>query len=390
MGKDSFVGDQQYQQVRNSAPRTHRLRCTDEPQQSQPPNPRRGRHRRHRGIGRAIVEALLAEGWSVLASGRSAESISALSRALVPTSGGRLDVQVADVRDPQASERLAHRAEELCGGLDAWVNNAGLGRFAPIDELSIEDWNEVIRTNLDGAFYGMRSAAAAMKRSGKGGFILNIASLASKNPFAGGAAYNASKFGLLGMSEAAMLDLRHQGIRVATVLPGSVDTDFSHRLGEGRSRVDAPPRGRRRSGRRPAPLSRPSLAEPSRDPAEPSAEGMSPTKAPKNRTPSARTLAWRLVRHGLGMALLLALALAIGVFGYHYWGGLGWLDALENASMILGGMGPVDPMSTTSGKLFASAYAIFSGVVLLTAAGVLITPLAHHLFRRLHLEDEGE
>ena len=176
---------------------------------------------------------MLAEGWSVLASGRSAESTSELTRALADPCrlpiAGRLDVQVADVRDPQASERLAHRAEELFGGLDAWVNNAGLGRFAPIDELSIEDWNEVIRTNLDGAFYGMRSAAAAMKRSGKGGFILNIASLASKNPFAGGAAYNASKFGLLGMSEAAMLDLRHQGIRVATVLPGSVDTDFSHR-----------------------------------------------------------------------------------------------------------------------------------------------------------------
>ncbi len=182
-----------------------------------------------RGIGRAIVEALLSEGWSVVASGRSEDSISQLKRELSSRAEGRLAARVADIRDPQASEDLARHATETFGGLDAWVNNAGLGHFAPADELSLEAWNEVLRTNLDGAFYGLRAAARAMKTLGKPGFILNIASLASKNPFAGGAAYNASKFGLLGMSEAAMLDLRHQGIRVAAVLPGSVDTDVGHR-----------------------------------------------------------------------------------------------------------------------------------------------------------------
>ncbi len=114
------------------------------------------------------------------------------------------------------------------------------------------------------------------------------------------------------------------------------------------------------------------------------------TRASAMRPPSARTLALRLARHGLGMLFLLGLALGIGVVGYHRWGGLGWLEALENASMILGGMGPVDRMETTAGKLFASAYALFSGVVLLTSAGIVIAPLAHHLLHRLHLEDSGE
>jgi NAD(P)-dependent dehydrogenase (short-subunit alcohol dehydrogenase family) len=114
---------------------------------------------------------------------------------------------------------------EEAGRLDVLVNNAGLGRFAPVDELSAEDFREVIETNLFGPFFGIRAAAPVMKKLG-GGWILNVASLAAKNPFAGGAAYNASKFGLVGMSEAAMLDLRHAGIRVAAICPGSVATEL--------------------------------------------------------------------------------------------------------------------------------------------------------------------
>ena len=180
-----------------------------------------------RGIGRALVEALAGQGWSVLASGHSDASI-AEARQGFARLGSKVRVESADVREAEASEHLANLAIETWGRLDAWINNAGLGRFGPVDELSLDDWHEVLRTNLDGAFYGIRAAARAMKPRG-GGWIFNIASLASKNPFAGGAAYNASKFGLLGLSEAAMLDLRHHGIRIASVLPGSVDTDFAHR-----------------------------------------------------------------------------------------------------------------------------------------------------------------
>ncbi len=98
--------------------------------------------------------------------------------------------------------------------------------FGPVDQISGDDWRKVIETNLSGAFYCIRAAAPIMRRQGAG-WILNIASLAGKNPFAGGTAYNASKFGMVGLSEAAMLDLRHDGIRVAAILPGSVATEFA-------------------------------------------------------------------------------------------------------------------------------------------------------------------
>jgi 3-oxoacyl-[acyl-carrier protein] reductase len=113
------------------------------------------------------------------------------------------------------------------GRLDVLVNNAGLGHFDRVDKLSPDQFREVLETNLFGVFYAVHHAAPLMIANG-GGFIVNIASLASVNAFAGGCAYNASKFGLLGFSEAAMLDLRHDGIRMATVLPGSVATDFGH------------------------------------------------------------------------------------------------------------------------------------------------------------------
>jgi 3-oxoacyl-[acyl-carrier protein] reductase len=115
--------------------------------------------------------------------------------------------------------------DEQKGRLDVLVNNAGIGGFAPVDEISTDDFRAIVETNLFGPFYAIRAAAPVMRRHG-GGFIVNIASLASVNAFAGGSAYNASKFGLLGLSESAMLDLRHGGIRVAAVLPGSVATEF--------------------------------------------------------------------------------------------------------------------------------------------------------------------
>jgi 3-oxoacyl-[acyl-carrier protein] reductase len=180
-----------------------------------------------RGIGRAIVEALLDEGWSVGFCGRSAKGVEEALAALRERHGARVAGRTADVRDEKQVEALVAWTVETLGALDCLVNNAGLGIFAPVDELAPEDFRTVLETNLHGAFYGIRAAAPVMKRQGRG-WIFNIASLAAKNPFAGGAAYNASKFGMVGLSEAAMLDLRHQGIRVAAILPGSVDTEFVH------------------------------------------------------------------------------------------------------------------------------------------------------------------
>jgi len=179
-----------------------------------------------RGIGRAIVEALLDGGWRVYLCSRSRESV---ETALGELAGrGSVAGRPVDVREQAEVDEFVGWVRQEAGRIDCLVNNAGLGHFGAIDGLTGEQWREVLRTNLDGAFYFIRAVAPAMKERG-GGWIFNIASLASKNPFAGGAAYNASKFGMLGMSEAAMLDLRHDGIRVAAILPGSVDTAFHSR-----------------------------------------------------------------------------------------------------------------------------------------------------------------
>jgi 3-oxoacyl-[acyl-carrier protein] reductase len=178
-----------------------------------------------RGIGRAVVEALLAEGWRVGFCARTQQSAAAAERELAAGAAGRVWGRAVDVRRPEQVQAWIAETASAEGRIDCLVNNAGLGVFAPVDEISLEAWAETIETNLFGPFYATRAVAPVMRRQG-GGFILNVGSLAARNPFAGGAAYNASKFGLLGFSEAAMLDLRHSGVRVACVLPGSVDTDF--------------------------------------------------------------------------------------------------------------------------------------------------------------------
>jgi NAD(P)-dependent dehydrogenase (short-subunit alcohol dehydrogenase family) len=178
-----------------------------------------------RGIGRSTVEALLADGWRVHFSSLSPSKVETACDDLGEVYKDRVTGRAVDVRDEQAVTDWIDAVAEHEGRLDCLVNNAGVGGFAPVDEISFEEWHRVVDTNLHGAFAALRAAARQMKPRG-GGWILNIASLASRNPFAGGAAYNASKYGLLGLSEAAMLDLRRHDIRVCAVLPGSVDTDF--------------------------------------------------------------------------------------------------------------------------------------------------------------------
>jgi len=180
-----------------------------------------------RGIGYCIAAALVAEGAKVFICGRDASNLkTALAGLAGATNAGRVDGVVSDVRRYDDCRKLVERAAERFGGLDILVNNAGIGVLKPIDQLTPEEWNATIETNLSGVFYCCREAIPWMRKRG-GGYIFNISSLAGINPFAGGSAYNASKFGLNGFSEAMMQDVRYDGIRVSYIMPGSVATDFA-------------------------------------------------------------------------------------------------------------------------------------------------------------------
>jgi 3-oxoacyl-[acyl-carrier protein] reductase len=178
-----------------------------------------------KGIGYSIAEALAREGANVVVSARNEAEVQAAARELDRIGTGHVAAVAGDMRSYDDVRQMIGAALDL-GGLDVLVNNAGVGGFAPIDQLSLEQWDAIIGTNLTGVFYACREAVPHMRSRG-GGWIINIGSLAGKNPFAGGAAYNASKFGLLGFSEAMMLDVREHGIRVCCVMPGSVNTHFN-------------------------------------------------------------------------------------------------------------------------------------------------------------------
>lgn len=179
-----------------------------------------------RGIGRSIAKMLLEEGANVAICGRSDHAVTQTVRELAAGPGGNVKGKAADVRVHAQVGELFRFIDAEFGGLDVLVNNAGVGVFRPVSELSIEDWQSTIETNLTGVFYCTREALVRFQPRG-GGQIVNISSLAGKNAFAGGAAYNASKFALNGFSEAVMLDTRHQNVRVSYIMPGSVSTEFS-------------------------------------------------------------------------------------------------------------------------------------------------------------------
>ncbi len=180
-----------------------------------------------RGIGLAVAEALLREGFAVGLNARGASSLSGPAERLEAAHPGRTLSLPFDVRDLAAQQDAVAQLTERFGRLDLFVANAGVGAFAPVDEIAPEQWSRVIDTNLTGVYYGFKATVPALQRTG--GMIVTIASLAGVNFFAGGAAYNASKFGLVGFTQAAMLDLRDRGVRVSTVLPGSVATAFNDR-----------------------------------------------------------------------------------------------------------------------------------------------------------------
>lgn len=179
-----------------------------------------------RGIGLAIVKALVEEGAEVAMCGRDRGMLEESAAQF----GGRAIPIPCDIGREEQVAAMFRAIEERLGGLDILVNNAGVGLFASVADITPEQWRKVIATNLSGPFYCSRLAIPLMRRRG-GGYIINISSLAGKNALPGGAAYNASKFGLNGFSEALMLDVRYDKIRVSYIMPGSVETEFSHPTG---------------------------------------------------------------------------------------------------------------------------------------------------------------
>ena len=178
-----------------------------------------------RGIGRAIAAALLSRGINVTITGVNADRLREAERRLAPGAGAALHTVVADVRDHLAVDSLVDETVRRFGGLDILINNAGVGVFGHVSSQTHEDWRKVIDINLTGVFNCCHAAIPHLKRSGAG-WIVNISSLAGKNPFAGAAAYCASKAALNAFSEALMQEVRFDGIRVSCVLPGSVETEF--------------------------------------------------------------------------------------------------------------------------------------------------------------------
>lgn len=180
-----------------------------------------------KGIGFGIAECMLAAGMNVFITGRTEAAV----KSAVDKLGGRADGCAADVRNMEDMVQATRNCTQKFGALDVLIANAGVGHFGSISDITSEQWNETIDINLTGVFNTVKSAIEPLKKSK--GYLFTIASLAGTNFFAGGTAYNASKFGLVGFTQALMLDLRHEGINVCTIMPGSVASYFNGRtMGE--------------------------------------------------------------------------------------------------------------------------------------------------------------
>ncbi|MBT8405407.1 MAG: SDR family oxidoreductase [Gemmatimonadetes bacterium] len=179
------------------------------------------------GIGTAVAADLARAGAQVVITSRSLDK----ARAAAAEISGDVTGLACDVRDFAACRALMAEIGDRWGRLDVLVNNAGLGIFKPIQEMSVDEWTLQVETNLTGVFLTSKAALPLLKAAGNGGegdaWIVNIGSLASRNSFGSGSGYNASKFGLLGMTEAMMIDLRYEGIRTSIIMPGSVNTGFN-------------------------------------------------------------------------------------------------------------------------------------------------------------------
>lgn len=179
-----------------------------------------------KGIGYGIAESLLKQGMKVAITSRTKEASEKAATALKGIGKGEVLALEADVRNAASQQKAVDEILKKWGQLDVLVANAGIGYFGSIETLTTEDWQETIDTNLTGVFHSVKATLPSLKKTK--GFIITIGSLAGANFFAGGSAYNASKFGLLGFSQALMLDVRNFGVRVSTIMPGSVSTNFNN------------------------------------------------------------------------------------------------------------------------------------------------------------------
>ena len=192
-----------------------------------------------RGIGAAIARKLAGLGASVLVCGRTREPIRNTAES-ISQSGLKAEAVECDVMDLRSVESLAQHVESNFGRADVLINNSGIGRFKnPLHTLPPDEWDKVLNTNLRGVYYCIRSFAPMMIRSG-GGHIVNISSLAGKNPLPNGAAYAASKWGLNGLSYSVAEELRGHNIRVSVVCPGSTNTDLSPHEGKDTAKMLQP------------------------------------------------------------------------------------------------------------------------------------------------------
>lgn len=181
-----------------------------------------------RGIGRAIARAIIEAGGRTVIAGRDASGVRKAVQSLGDETARHDAIHgvVADVRERPAVDAAVGEAATWLGGLNVLVNNAGVGLSANVAETSDEDWHRVFDTNVNGPFYCTRAAIPHLKAAG-GGWIINIASLAGGNPFAGGGAYCATKAALIAFTESLMQEVRYDNIRATVILPGSVATEFS-------------------------------------------------------------------------------------------------------------------------------------------------------------------
>ena len=180
-----------------------------------------------KGIGLAIAEYMVKEGMNVAVTSRTQKAADEVAVLLNQMGPGKAIGIEADVRSLESQQESLDKTLAAFGQLDVLIANAGIGHFASIEDITPQQWQEVIDVNLTGVFNSVKVSVPALKETK--GYVITIASLAGTNFFAGGAAYNASKFGLVGFTQAVMLDLRHQGIKVSTIMPGSVSTYFNNR-----------------------------------------------------------------------------------------------------------------------------------------------------------------
>lgn len=178
-----------------------------------------------KGIGFGVAKLLLENNYNVAISGRKEKD---LEEALLKLSDYKDSIIgiVSNVRKFEDEETVISKIKKKFGSLDVVVANAGLGHFAPIDEMTLDHWNDMIETNLTGAFHTLKASVEELKKTK--GYYITISSLAGTNFFENGAGYNASKFGVVGFTQAAMIDLRKYNIKVSTIMPGSVATNFNN------------------------------------------------------------------------------------------------------------------------------------------------------------------